>query len=252
MRQWFTFKDHDSRERCECRTEFEEGVTDRFQLGLYVADWRYTDNDSGKDEAEWRTAGLEGIDSMTGPNKDVLGSALYGEVRLGPEKFALEGKLLLQKEGGPAITFRGGGAGFAEGQALLTNSWASGISSSGSREDGACSNRKRPQLHSFGSRNAYSPRSAGLPSGFEPRFRSVRLRPLTTVRCWANHSSIKDRLPRIAPLVKCCTRRVRTSTASRRSLEVVRRSLVFSETPRRTTVPSSRVRAVPCPPRIAR
>ena len=116
VRQWFTFKDYDSRERCECRTEFEEGVTDRFQLGLYVADWRYTDNDSGKDEAEWRTAGLEGIDSMTGPNKDVLDSALYGEVRRGPEKFALEGKLLLQKEGGPAITFRGGGAGFAEGQ----------------------------------------------------------------------------------------------------------------------------------------
>jgi hypothetical protein len=101
LEQWFTFKDYDSRERYEFRTEIEYGVTDRFQLGLYVSDWRYTDNDSGKDEAEWRTAGLEGIYSMTDPNKDLIGSALYGEVLLGPEKFALEGKLLLQKNFGP-------------------------------------------------------------------------------------------------------------------------------------------------------
>ena len=35
------------------------------------------------------------------PSTDFIGSALYGEVLLGPEKFALEGKLLLQKNFGP-------------------------------------------------------------------------------------------------------------------------------------------------------
>lgn len=101
VEQWFTFKDYDSRQRYEFRTEVEYGVTDRFQLALYLSDWRHTNNDEGKDETEWRTAGLEAIYSLSDPNKDLLGSALYGEVLLGPEKFALEGKLLLQKNFGP-------------------------------------------------------------------------------------------------------------------------------------------------------
>ena len=100
LEQWFTFKDYDDRQRYEFRTEVEYGVTDRFQLGFYLSDWRFTDNDSGKDRAEWRTAGVEAIYSLTDPNKDAIGSALYGEVLLGPEKFALEGKLLLQKNFG--------------------------------------------------------------------------------------------------------------------------------------------------------
>jgi hypothetical protein len=101
LEQWFTFKDYDDRQRYEFRSEIEFGVTDRFQLGVYFSDWRHTDNDSGKDLTEWRTAGLEAIYSLTDPTTDVIGSALYGEVLLGPEKFALEGKLLLQKNFGP-------------------------------------------------------------------------------------------------------------------------------------------------------
>ena len=101
VEQWFTFKDYEDRQRYEFRTEVEYGVTDRFQLGLYLSDWRYTDNDDGTDKAEWRTAGLEAIYSLTDPNKDFIGSAVYGEVLVGPEKFALEGKLLLQKNFGP-------------------------------------------------------------------------------------------------------------------------------------------------------
>ncbi len=101
VEQWFTFKDYDSRQRYEFRTEVEYGVTDHFQLGFYLSDWRHTDNEKGEDKTEWRTAGIEAIYSLTDPNKDVIGSALYGEVLLGPEKFALEGKLLLQKNFGP-------------------------------------------------------------------------------------------------------------------------------------------------------
>ncbi len=101
LEQWFTFKDYDDRQRYEFRTEVEYGVTDQFQLGFYLSDWRYTDNESGKDKTEWRTAGVEAIYSLTDPNTAPIGSALYGEVLLGPEKFALEGKLLLQKNFGP-------------------------------------------------------------------------------------------------------------------------------------------------------
>jgi len=101
VEQWFTFKDYDDQQRYEFRTEVEYSFTDRFQLALYLSDWRYTDSETGKDKAEWRTAGIEGVYSLTDPNKDLIGSAIYGEVLLGPEKFALEGKLLLQKNFGP-------------------------------------------------------------------------------------------------------------------------------------------------------
>jgi hypothetical protein len=41
--------------------------------------------------------------NLSNPTTDFLGSALYGEVRLGDEIFALEGKLLLQKNFGPWV-----------------------------------------------------------------------------------------------------------------------------------------------------
>ncbi len=101
--QWFTFKDYDDKQRYEFRHELEFGVTDRLQLGLYLSDWRYTESDNSPDETEWRTAGVEAIYSLTDPNQAPFGSALYGEVLIGPEKFALEGKLLLQKNVGPFV-----------------------------------------------------------------------------------------------------------------------------------------------------
>ncbi len=99
--QWFTWKGYDDRDRYEFRHELEYGLTDSLQLGLYLSDWRITDPDEGDAEAEWRTAGAELIYGLTDPTKDLIGSALYGEFQIGPEKFALEGKLLLQKNFGP-------------------------------------------------------------------------------------------------------------------------------------------------------
>ena len=98
---WFTWKHYSDKDRYEFRYELEYGVTDRLQIAAYLSDWRYTDSDNGEDKAEWRTAGLEAMYMLTDPTKDWLGSALYGEVLIGPEKFALEGKLLLQKNFGP-------------------------------------------------------------------------------------------------------------------------------------------------------
>ncbi len=97
---WFTWKHYSNKDRFEFRYELETGVTDRLTMAAYLSDWRYTTGDGG-DKAEWRTAGVEALYNLTNPTTDLLGSALYGEVLWGPEKFALEGKILLQKNIGP-------------------------------------------------------------------------------------------------------------------------------------------------------
>ncbi len=83
------------------RHEIEYGLTDRLQLGLYLFDWQYDDQDSEGHEARWQASGIELIYSLTNPTTDFLGSAIYGEVLVGEDSLKLEGKLLLQKNFGP-------------------------------------------------------------------------------------------------------------------------------------------------------
>jgi hypothetical protein len=105
---WFTYKHYSDKDRFEFRYELEYGVTDAFQLAAYLSDWSLTDQDKGGTDTEWQSAGLEAVYALSDPNKDALGSALYGEVLLGPESFALEGKILLQKNFGPlALVYNG-------------------------------------------------------------------------------------------------------------------------------------------------
>lgn len=85
------------------RHEVEFGITDRFQLGLYVADWKVLDNIAGGEDgaqAVYEDTGLELIYNLTNPVTDIVGSAIYGEVKLGDQKFELEGKIILQKNFG--------------------------------------------------------------------------------------------------------------------------------------------------------
>ncbi len=101
--QWVTWKSYDDRDRFDFRHEFEYGLTERLQIGLYLADWRYEDFDNGDSEADYKSTGVEFIYQLTDPNKSAFGSALYGEMLVGDEKFALEGKFLLQKNIGPLV-----------------------------------------------------------------------------------------------------------------------------------------------------
>ncbi len=97
---WKTDKDSDDRyDRLEFRHEFEYGLTDRLQVGLYLADWRYTRTASGSD-TQVRSTSIEVVYNLSDPMTSGLGVGLYGEVALGEEKFALEGKLLLEKSFG--------------------------------------------------------------------------------------------------------------------------------------------------------
>ncbi len=102
LENWVTWKHSDDRDRFEFRHEIEYGLTDKLQIALYLADWRYDDfSDDREDKAEYRNSAIEVIYNLSDPVNDLLGSALYGEVQLGPEKVELEGKILLQKNFGP-------------------------------------------------------------------------------------------------------------------------------------------------------
>ncbi len=82
------------------RHELELGLTEHLELGLYLSDWSIT-RSGGHTETVWSNVAAEFIYNLTNPTTDTLGSALYLETQLGDELFALEAKLLLQKNIGP-------------------------------------------------------------------------------------------------------------------------------------------------------
>ena len=83
------------------RQEIEIGITDRFQLAIYVADWAYTEDPAENEHGfEFEHSAIEAIYNLTNPTTDFLGSALYGEFLGGPEELELESKLILQKNVG--------------------------------------------------------------------------------------------------------------------------------------------------------
>jgi hypothetical protein len=111
------------------RNEVEYGVTDHFQIAVYVANWDFAprggeekeeveaegaetaesheaEEDEGGEEKPHRSArygssGVELIYNLTNPNTDWLGSAVYAEANFGDRFAELEGKILLQKNFGP-------------------------------------------------------------------------------------------------------------------------------------------------------
>jgi hypothetical protein len=98
---WKTNKESDPDfERFDIRHEFEYGVTDRFQLALYFADWRYEESTGESGKTEFRDIALEAIYNLTDPNTTPFGSAIYGEIKGSDDFIELEAKLLLQKNCG--------------------------------------------------------------------------------------------------------------------------------------------------------
>lgn len=106
MENWVTWKradvDGDRAHIFEFRHEIELAVTDRLQLGFYLADWSYNDSDPRK-RANFQHSGIEAIYGLTNPTTDWLGSALYLEALASDDSLELEGKLLLQKNFGPVV-----------------------------------------------------------------------------------------------------------------------------------------------------
>jgi hypothetical protein len=95
--KWDYDDDDDGKYRFDFRHEFEFGITDNFQMAVYLADWRVKHSDSSGTITEFRTSALEFKYKFSDPVTDPIGFAGYGEFKIGSEKFALEGKALFQK-----------------------------------------------------------------------------------------------------------------------------------------------------------
>ncbi len=99
---WSTLKTSPSEDRrfnaVDFRHEIEFGITDRLQAAIYVADWGFREDPGAKEHGfSYHDTAIELIYNLSNPTTDLLGSALYGEVRGGPEELELESKIILQK-----------------------------------------------------------------------------------------------------------------------------------------------------------
>ena len=99
---WITWGTSPREERrfnaVDFRHEVEFGVTEHLQASLYLADWGYREDPAANEHGfRYQTSALELVYNLTNPTTDLLGLALYGEVRGGPEELELESKVILQK-----------------------------------------------------------------------------------------------------------------------------------------------------------
>jgi len=95
---WKTNKASDSQyDEIRFRHEIEWGVTDRFQMAIYFADWRYKKT-STQTRTFFHDVAVEAIYQLQAPTPDQIGTALYGEIKYGNEFVELEGKLLFEME----------------------------------------------------------------------------------------------------------------------------------------------------------
>jgi len=91
--------------RLESRLEFEWAITGRVQTAFYLV-WRATAEDDGTaivKSTDFRGMRNEWKFQISDPTKAPLGFGLYFEYGIQPHEFELEGKILVDKQAGPAI-----------------------------------------------------------------------------------------------------------------------------------------------------
>lgn len=105
--QWLTWGHRGGFDGWSFRHEFEYGISDTLQIGIYAYDWKF-ERENGHSSSAWKGTGFELIKSLSDPNKDFLGSALYFESMISDTTVSVEGKLLLQKNFGPLVAVYNG------------------------------------------------------------------------------------------------------------------------------------------------
>src|SRR5947209_2096402 len=80
----------------EFRHEIEYGVTDHFQVSVYVADWFY-EKSPARSGTTYSDNAIELIYNLTNPVIDPVGLSLYQEYKAGYRLFEWESKAILQK-----------------------------------------------------------------------------------------------------------------------------------------------------------
>ena len=83
--------------------EIEFGVTENFEIDLYLSEWSWSKVDGEGSDSIWESAGIEGLYSFSNPSTDALGVALAVETQFGNDFWVLEPQLRFQKNVGPVI-----------------------------------------------------------------------------------------------------------------------------------------------------
>src|SRR5205814_3731266 len=92
----------DRSDEVDFRHELEYGVTDKFQVSVYLADWFY-ENNRGGSSFTYSDSAIELIYNLTNPVDDPIGISIYGEIKAGDRLIELESKLIAQKNLDPLI-----------------------------------------------------------------------------------------------------------------------------------------------------
>ncbi len=99
--QWITWQAHKeddtSYDRIDFRHEFEFGITDNFDLAVYLPNWYYEDSKEFSG-TKFDTVSVEGVVYFSNPVTDKVGLGLYTEISVGEEELEIENKLLVQKD----------------------------------------------------------------------------------------------------------------------------------------------------------
>jgi hypothetical protein len=89
-------------DKVDFRHEIEYGVTDKFQVSLYLADWFYVAR-RDRSGLDYSDSAIELIYNLTNPVDDPIGLSIYGEIKAGDRLVELESKLIAHKNFGPLI-----------------------------------------------------------------------------------------------------------------------------------------------------
>jgi len=89
-------------DQVDFRHELEYGVTDKFQVSVYLADWLYEAHPEHSGFV-YSDSAIELIYNPANPVVDPVGLSIYGELRAGDRLIELESKLIAQKNFGPLI-----------------------------------------------------------------------------------------------------------------------------------------------------
>jgi hypothetical protein len=99
---WKRTNDPARADQLDFRHELEIGVTNKFQVSVYLADWFYQ-NESEHSGFGYSDSAIELIYNLTNPVLDPVGLSIYGEIKAGDRLVELESKLIAQKNFGPLI-----------------------------------------------------------------------------------------------------------------------------------------------------
>ncbi len=78
------------------REEVELGITEKFAIGIYLADWRVETGGAQPTETTYRDSAIELRYQLLDPLEEKLGVTLYGEVKVGNDFLKLEGATLFE------------------------------------------------------------------------------------------------------------------------------------------------------------